>query len=130
MSVGIVIISHSENLANGLLELLEQAQPEVKVGAAGGTDEGELGTSPMKIKSQMESVDDGEGVVVLFDIGSAKMNADLAIEMLGSPENVLIADAPFVEGAYVAVIEAGMGKTVQAVKKAAEDTRMTKKINP
>lgn len=129
MSVGVVVISHSKNLADGLLELIAQAQPEVNVAAAGGTDNGELGTSALKIKEQIESVLSSEGVVVLFDIGSAKMNADLALDLLGNPKNVVIADAPLVEGAYVAVVEAGMGKPVEDVKKAAEKTRATKKIH-
>lgn len=128
MSVGVVVVSHSKALANGLLELISQAQPEVKAAAAGGTDDGVLGTSALKIHTQIESANSGDGVVVLFDIGSAKMNADLAIEMLGSPNNVVIADAPLVEGAYVAVVEAGMGKSVEEVKKAAEHTRAAKKF--
>ncbi|HET7658670.1 MAG TPA: dihydroxyacetone kinase phosphoryl donor subunit DhaM [Bacillales bacterium] len=130
MSVGVVVVSHSQSLANGLVELISQANPEVRVASAGGTDDGDLGTSAMKIKEQIESIHTSDGVVVLFDIGSAKMNADLALELLGSPENVVIADAPFVEGAYVAVVEAGMGKSVQEVQEAAEKTRLTKKINP
>ncbi|MFC4618719.1 dihydroxyacetone kinase phosphoryl donor subunit DhaM [Camelliibacillus cellulosilyticus] len=120
MSVGIVIISHSADITKGLQALIKQAIPDVKLAIAGGTDDNDIGTSAMKIMAQIETVHSEDGVVVLYDLGSAKMNAELAIEMLGSPDNVVIAAAPLVEGAYIAAVEAGLEKSLQEVKEAAE----------
>jgi dihydroxyacetone kinase phosphotransfer subunit len=128
MSVGIVVISHSDEIASGLKKLLQQANDEVPIAACGGTDDGNLGTHAPAIKEAIDKVNAGEGVVLLFDIGSARMNAELAVEMSGNPENMVIADAPLIEGSYAAVVEAGMGKTVSEVGQAAEKARSARKV--
>ncbi|WP_085524532.1 dihydroxyacetone kinase phosphoryl donor subunit DhaM [Tuberibacillus sp. Marseille-P3662] len=123
--VGIVIVSHSSRLAEGVQELVSQTnQNNVPIAAAGGTDDGEIGTSVDRITKAITAVDEGAGVVVMFDIGSALMNAELAIEMLDNDaEHVTIADAPLVEGTYVAVVESGLGRTVEDVQQAAEKAK-------
>lgn len=121
--VSIVLISHSKDLVQGLKALLQQFQPEVNVSCAGGTDDEEIGTSALKIKRSIEEVMTDAGVIVLFDIGSAKMNADLAIEMMGHPKKVAMADAPLVEGAIASVVEAGMGNSLEDVVKSAEEAK-------
>jgi len=68
-------------------------------------------------------------VVILFDLGSALINAELALEMLGEDKAVRIADAPLVEGAYAAVVEAGMGSSLEEVVQSAEKAKNLKKIN-
>lgn len=127
--VGIVIISHSEKLAEGIKELVSQTnQNNVPVISAGGTDDHEVGTSIEKITKAIEAADNGKGAVVLFDLGSALMNAELALEMLAnSEENVRIADAPLVEGTYVAVVESGMGRSLDEVQQAAEKAKQWNK---
>ncbi len=105
--VGLVLVSHSEKLVEGLAEFLSQIQKGVPVAIAGGTDDGELGTSPFKIKEAIERVYSDCGVLVLFDIGSAAMSVEMAIEMLGDEKKIRVADAPLVEGAYAAAVEAG-----------------------
>ncbi|MGV3487148.1 MAG: PTS-dependent dihydroxyacetone kinase phosphotransferase subunit DhaM, partial [Tuberibacillus sp.] len=77
MSVGIVLVSHSYELVEGLSKILHQVQPEVRIGVAGGTDENEIGTSALKIKQAIEEVDSGSGVAVLFDLGRAMINTEL-----------------------------------------------------
>ncbi|GAQ19091.1 PTS-dependent dihydroxyacetone kinase, phosphotransferase subunit DhaM [Oceanobacillus picturae] len=119
--VGIVLISHSPKIAEGLKDLIRQVMTDVPIETAGGTDDGEIGTSIEKITEAIAEADKGEGVLLFYDIGSAKMNAEMAIEM-NETEQALLIEGPLVEGAYVAAVESGMGKSLQevhdAVKKA------------
>ncbi|UOQ43985.1 PTS-dependent dihydroxyacetone kinase phosphotransferase subunit DhaM [Halobacillus salinarum] len=129
--VGLVIVSHSPDISKGLKTMLSEAQPEVTVIDAGGTDEKEMGTSAIKIQQAIEQANKGKGVAVLVDFGSSVMNAEMAIDMLDEEvqNQVKIADAPLIEGAYSAVMEAGFGKEVLEVVKAAEKAKNTNKIN-
>lgn len=117
--VGIVLISHSAKIAEGLQELIQQVMTDVPVETAGGTDDNEIGTSIEKIQQAMERADSGKGVLLFYDIGSAKMNAEMAMEMAGSTK-IKLMEAPLVEAAYVAAVESGMGKSVQEVADAVE----------
>lgn len=121
-NVGIVFVSHSEQIALGLKELTTQAIQNVSIEAAGGTDDGEIGTNLEKILSAIDSVYSDKGVLILFDLGSALMNAEMAMELSGR-ENILIADAPLIEGGYVAAVESSMGRSLQEVLEAAEQVR-------
>lgn len=120
MSVGLVIVSHSAQLAAGVVELAAQMAPDVLLLPAGGMDDGGIGTSLEKVMSAMGLADTGDGAVVLTDLGSAVMTAEAALEFLGSPESVLLADAPLVEGAIAAAVSAQSGASVDVVCKAAE----------
>lgn len=126
--VSLVLISHSKEVAEGLKKILNQVQPDVKVAVAGGAD-GEIGTNALAIKEAIESVYSEKGVVILFDLGSALINAELALEMLGGNKNVRIADAPLVEGAYAAIVEAGIGSSLEEVIQSSERARNLKKMN-
>jgi PTS hybrid protein len=128
MSVGIVLISHSQELVEGLRKILHQIQPEVEIAIAGGTEENEIGTSAIKIKQAIEKADSESGVAVLFDLGSALLNAQLAVELLETDTKVAFCDAPLVEGAYTAVIEAGIGSSLEEVVKAAESVKEVPKL--
>ncbi len=125
MSVGLVIVSHSEKLAAGVVELAAQMAPAVKIIAAGGTTDaaGEtvLGTSLEKIMDALNAAESGEGVLVLTDLGSAVMTAESALEIIGSPATTLLADAPLVEGAVAAAVAAQHGIDLDAVRRAAEE---------
>jgi len=120
MSVALVIVSHSAQLAAGVVELAAQMAPDVTLLAAGGTDDGGIGTSLDKVMSALESAGSGDGVVVLADLGSAVMTAESALEFLGNPADVLLADAPLVEGAVAAAVTAQGGAALAVVAKAAE----------
>ncbi|MDP4549359.1 dihydroxyacetone kinase phosphoryl donor subunit DhaM [Alkalihalobacillus macyae] len=126
--VGLVIVSHSPEISKGLVQMLVEAQPEVTVMDAGGTDDGEMGTSAMRIQTAIDKADAGNGVVVLVDFGSSVMNAEMAIEMSEAESDIMIADAPLIEGAYSAVMEAGFGKSLEEVVNAATSAKDTKKI--
>lgn len=120
MSVGLVIVSHSAQLAAGVVELAAQMAPNVVLVPAGGMDDGGIGTSLEKVMAALGLADTGDGAVVLTDLGSAVMTAESALEFLGSPELVRLADAPLVEGAVAAAVAAQSGASVDVVCKAAE----------
>jgi PTS hybrid protein len=123
--VGIVLVSHSERLAEGLKELVGQLSAGVvPVAAAGGGPQGELGTSAEKVRDAILSVAGPDGVLILVDLGSATLSAETAIEMLDpKPCEVRITDAPFVEGAVVGVIHSGIGDSLDAIMEAVEGAR-------
>ena len=116
--VGIVIVSHSEKIADGVKEVAEQMAPEVKIYSAGGTEDGRIGTDAMKISSAIKNAFDKDGVILLFDLGSSLMNAEMAIEFLDEDikSKVEIIDAPLVEGTVVAAVYASMNKTIEEIK--------------
>ena len=103
--VGIVIVSHSKNLADSIAEYTTIMAAGAKVAAAGGTDDGSFGTSFEKIYQAIDSVYSDDGVILLMDMGSAVMTAEMVLEAYGS-DKVVMADCPIVEGAVVATIDA------------------------
>jgi phosphoenolpyruvate---glycerone phosphotransferase subunit DhaM len=120
--VSLVLVSHSRKLAEGLQEMVEQvAGPEVRIAVAAGTEDGRLGTSAPAITEAVLKVDDGHGVLVLIDLGSAALSAELALEDLDAAhrQRVRISGAPFVEGAILAAVEATLGSDLDAVADAA-----------
>ncbi|HEY4021247.1 MAG TPA: dihydroxyacetone kinase phosphoryl donor subunit DhaM [Pseudonocardiaceae bacterium] len=120
VGVGIVIVSHSAKLAEGVVELAAQMAPEVVIVAAGGLPDGRLGTDYDTVLRALHEADQGAGVVLLHDLGSALMTAELAVESLDDPDTVLLANAPLVEGAVVAAVAAQGGADVAEVCRVAE----------
>ncbi len=131
--VGIIIVSHSAKIAAGICELAAQiAAPGQRVLAAGGAADGTIGTDAGKIYEAYWAADGGDGVVILADLGSAVMSAETALELLGDQVRgrVLLADAPLVEGAVAAVVQASLGAPLAEVLAAAEQARGLRKIFP
>lgn len=124
MTVRIVVVSHSDKIADGAVELAAQVAPDVMMVPAGGTSDGRIGTSLEKVMAALEQTIGGDGVVVLTDLGSAVMTAESALEFAGEPAEVLLADAPIVEGLVAAAVAAQGGANVHAVKRAAEATQV------
>lgn len=122
--VGLVVVSHSAALAEGVLELAAQmAGPNVRMCAAGGLDEpGALGTDAGRVLRAIEEVWSEDGVLVLMDLGSAVMSAELALELLGDERRacVRLTAAPLVEGAVAAAVAASLGDPLDAVAAAGE----------
>lgn len=124
--VGIVLVSHSVRLAEGAADLAAQVSGGiVTVAAAGGTDDGGLGTSAAKVERAVRHADGGAGVLVLADLGSAVLTVRALLE--GLP-GVVLADAPFVEGAVAATVTAAAGADLTAVAKAAEEAWHARKL--
>ncbi|MDF2882994.1 MAG: PTS-dependent dihydroxyacetone kinase phosphotransferase subunit DhaM [Clostridiaceae bacterium] len=118
--VGIVIVSHSIKVAEGVKDLAAQMAGNVPIAAAGGTSDGRLGTDVYKIAKAIESVYSEDGVALIFDLGSAYMNAQMAVEFLPEniQKNVEIVDAALVEGAITAAVESSIDKNMEEIKEA------------
>jgi multiphosphoryl transfer protein len=118
--VGIVIVSHSARIADGVVELARQmAGPGGAIVAAGGLDapDDPTGTDPTRILAALEVAGDGDGVVVLMDLGSAVQSAEQARAMLdpATAERVVLCEAPLVEGAVAAAVAASIGGSLRDV---------------
>ncbi|WP_435735566.1 dihydroxyacetone kinase phosphoryl donor subunit DhaM [Cellulosimicrobium sp. PMB13] len=125
--VALVLVSHSQRLAQGAVELAAQMAPGVLLLAAGGTDDGGLGTSYDRVSGAVsEALAVADGVVVLADLGSAVMTVESVLDVEdGLDGRVALADAPFVEGAVAAAVTAHGGGDVAAVLAAAEHAGST-----
>src|SRR5215213_2869605 len=122
--VGIVVVSHSSDLARaavGLaLQMVNGPAPHIEI-AAGAADD-RLGTDAVRVAEAIGAADDGQGVVVIMDLGSAVLNAELALELLPEPGiETRLVSAAFVEGIFAAVISAAAGAELDAVAREAEN---------
>ena len=122
MRVGLVVVSHSAKLAEGVCELAAQMAGDVTLVPAGGTDDGGIGTSLDKIQAGIAAADTGGGAVLLADLGSAVMTAEMAMEFLNDEQRsrVELADAPLVEGTVAAAVAAQGGRNVAEVVREAQ----------
>lgn len=107
MKKGIVLVSHVPEIVEGLPKLLKQVAPDVPITVAGGTNDNDIGTSMEKILTAFDK-NSGDELLAFYDLGSAKMNLDMAIEM--SDKKIHLYDAAFIEGAYTAasLLQAGV----------------------
>lgn len=123
--VGIVLVSHSKQVAEAVAELaqgLAGGGATAPVAPAGGTPDGGLGTSSELITEAARAVDRGAGVAVLVDLGSAVLTVKaLLAEGDELPDGARLVDAPFVEGAVAAVVTASAGGNLDAVGAAASE---------
>jgi phosphoenolpyruvate---glycerone phosphotransferase subunit DhaM len=122
--VSLVLVSHSKSLADGLRDMVVQvAGASVHVAAAGGTADGRLGTNAEAIVETLRSslADSADGVLVLLDLGSAWLSVEMALEELSETERarVQVSEAPLVEGAVLAAVQASVGGTLSEVAAAA-----------
>ena len=123
-NVGIVIVSHSPKVAEGAADMVRQmVGAEVPVAWTGGNPDGGLGTSVPAIMAAIDKAWSEAGVAILVDLGGAETNSEMAVEMLGSDRQgeVVVCNAPIVEGAVMAATESAGGGTLQAVRATAEE---------
>lgn len=125
--VGIVIVSHSQKLAEGVVEISRMMAETAPLAAAGGLEDGSLGTSYDKICAAVEKVYSSDGVIVLMDMGSAVMTTEMVLEDLDKP-NVKMLDCPLVEGAVLAAVEAAGGRSLEEISERIAEARTTKKF--
>ena len=126
--VGIVVVSHSAELARGVGELARQmAGPKVQIEVAGGGPGGTLGTDDTLVRDAIRRANQGDGVVVLGDLGSAILTIRHVLERNGNGHARLV-DAPLVEGAVAAAVVASVGCELSDVAKAAEEARGATKL--
>ncbi|MCB0246866.1 MAG: PTS-dependent dihydroxyacetone kinase phosphotransferase subunit DhaM, partial [Anaerolineae bacterium] len=124
--VGIVLVSHSAELAAAVKALAEQqTQGRAAIAAVGGTGDPEhpFGTDAMAILDAIQSVYHDDGVLVLMDLGSALMSAEMALEFMDpdQADRVRLCAAPFIEGAMAASVQASIGASLDAVALEAMD---------
>ena len=125
--VGIVVVSHSSDLAAGVAELAGQvAGEDVRIEPAGGRADGGLGTCEDRVRTALSRADSGSGVVVLGDLGSAILTVRHVLERGNG--SVRLADAPLVEGAVAAAVVASVGADLDEVARAAEEARGATKL--
>ena len=130
--MGIVLISHSGTLVDGLRDMVAQvAGDDVPVGTAGGTDDGRLGTSAPRIAEAIGAVlRQSDEAVVLLDLGSAALSLEIALEELTEDDRarVRVTEAPLVEGAILAAVQASVGASLAEVVAAAESATTMAKL--
>ena len=126
--VGIVVVSHSRDIACGTVALAGQmAGPDVRIEGAGGTPDGGLGTDADRVREAIDRADQGDGVIILGDLGSAILTARA---VLAGRENghVRLVDAPLVEGAVAAAVTASAGLALADVENAAKEAAGAAKL--
>ncbi|OEI69734.1 dihydroxyacetone kinase phosphoryl donor subunit DhaM [Curtobacterium sp. ER1/6] len=121
MTVGILVVSHSAAIATGTVELARQMAADVPLVAAGGTDDGGIGTSFEAITDGIAELVAADAVVVLCDLGSAYLTTDTALDFLDDEARarVHVSQAPLVEGTVAAAVAAQTGGDAEAVLAAA-----------
>ena len=131
--VGLVLISHSGMLVEGLRDMVAQvAGADVPVAVAGGTQDGRLGTSAPNIAAAIRSTLDAgvDDALVLLDLGSAALSLEVALEEFDDADRarVRVSEAPLVEGAILAAVQASVGATSDEVVAAAEGAATMAKL--
>jgi dihydroxyacetone kinase phosphotransfer subunit len=123
-NVGIVIVSHSPKIAEGVADMVRQMVGDVvPLAHTGGNPEGGLGTNVAAIMAAIDTAWSDAGVAILVDLGGAETNSEMAVEMLDGRrrEKVLVCNAPIVEGAIIAATESSGGSSLETVKRTAEE---------
>ena len=126
--VGFVIVSHSGKLAEGVVDLAKMMAPDVPMAAAGGLEDGSFGTSFERILEAVNEVYSEDGVILLMDLGSAVMTAEMVLESLEG-QKLAMADCPLVEGAVVTAVNAAGGMSFDDILKELEKVRDMKKLS-
>lgn len=129
--IAMVLVSHSAEVARGTKALADQmTQGRVKVFDAGGVDDNTIGTNVERIFDALNQAINEDGVLVLLDLGSAALSAQMAVEMLDEEQQkrVKISEAPLVEGAVIGAVEASLGHPLDKVNDAAEATSTLRKL--
>lgn len=130
--VGILIISHSREIAEGTKKLaVQMAQGPVPLEAVGGTEDGRLGTDANAIYNTLDKMNKKDGIIILTDLGSAVMNVELVFEWFSAEEQkqFKIANAPLVEGAIFGAVESSLGRTLEEVLSVIESEDLLVKKN-
>jgi len=120
--VGMVIVSHSNDLAKGLVDLCKSmVQQDIPIIAAGGTSDGRLGTDATNILEAIQTVNQGDGVAIFIDLGSAVLSSELAIDLLPDnlKDNVKIIDGPLVESCIASSIEISINSSLKRIEEVA-----------
>lgn len=115
--VSLLIVSHSESLAKGIKELAKEMSGDVAIEAVGGTEDGRLGNDYNKIYEALDKIYTEDGVVILFDLGSSYLTAEMVKETfeIEGRDKIRIVDSAMVEGAVISSIEMSLGRSLDEV---------------
>ncbi|MGN8647475.1 dihydroxyacetone kinase phosphoryl donor subunit DhaM [Gracilibacillus sp. HCP3S3_G5_1] len=122
--VGIIIVSHSFQIGEGIKKLIDQVIDNVPLSLACGTLDNEIGTSIEKMQKAIEQAAGNSGAIIFYDLGSARMNAEMAIELADTPHLRIAEGVPLVEGAYVAAVESNIGKSLEEIMDSLEKMKI------
>ncbi|MCK8826682.1 PTS-dependent dihydroxyacetone kinase phosphotransferase subunit DhaM [Natroniella acetigena] len=129
--VGIVVVSHSYKIAQGIEELTQELIPrQIPLVAIGGIEDGRIGTEIDEIIEAVKKVYSQEGVIIIGDVGSALVNSQMALELLSLEgyDAVVVSKAALVEGTMVAVIESNLGKSLEGINQKIEEQQVVELI--
>ncbi len=126
--VGFVIVSHSAKLAEGVADLARMMAKSAPIAPAGGLEDGGFGTSFDKISAAVEQVYSDDGVILLMDMGSAVMTAEMVMEAM-EDKKLRLADCPVAEGAVTGTIDAEAGMTLEEILEDLEQVGALKKLS-
>lgn len=115
--VSLLIVSHSESLAKGIKELAKEMSGDVEIEAVGGTEDGRLGNDYNKIYEALDKIYTDDGVLILFDLGSSYLTAEMVKETfeIEGRDKIRIVDSAMVEGAVISSIEMSLGRSLDEV---------------
>lgn len=125
--VGFVIVSHSQALAESVVDLSKMMAPDARIAPAGGLEDGSFGTSFDKIGKAVETVYSDDGVLVVMDMGSAVMTAEMVLESMDG-KKVEMVDCPIVEGTIAGTVDATLGMSMEEIKEDMEKAGTIKKL--
>lgn len=125
--VGIVIVSHSAKLAEGVVDLARMMAKSAPIAPAGGLEDGSFGTSFEKISNAVDEVYSDDGVLILMDMGSAVMTAEMVMEAM-EDRKIVLADCPVAEGAVTAAVGAESGAALEEILADLEQVGTQKKL--
>lgn len=125
--VGLVIVSHSSKLAEGVVDLARMMAKTAPIAPAGGLEDGSFGTSFEKISNAIDEVYSDDGVILLMDMGSAVMTAEMVIESMEG-RKLAMADCPVAEGAVTAAVGSEAGASLEEILADLEQVGTLKKL--
>ncbi len=128
----IVLVSHSEKITEGIKEMIEEMTgPGVTIHSAGGTDDGRLGTSAVKIMECIESSRDCKRILLFADLGSAILSTESALDLVDDElkEKCVFVDGPMVEGAFVAAVQSMVSDNLDDILREVEKVKTSSKIS-
>lgn len=125
--VGLVIVSHSSKLAEGVVDLARMMAKTAPIAPAGGLEDGSFGTSFEKISAAVDQIYSDDGVLILMDMGSAVMTAEMVMESM-EERKIVLADCPVAEGAVTAAVDAEAGMTLEEILADLEQVGTLKKL--
>lgn len=122
-TTGIVIISHSKNIAQGVVDLVSEVVKDVPITYVGGTDSGDIGTSFDRVERAV-SENIADTILAFYDLGSARMNLEMVSDF--SDKNIIINTVPIVEGSYTAAALLQAGTDFSVVKQQLDELTIKK----